>query len=65
MYALALIFTLATTDNSPEVIGVFRTLQQCEAASESQSSRTQCFFIDPEKGLVAAKLHDVNDTNLK
>ncbi|EML9985670.1 DUF1482 family protein [Citrobacter amalonaticus] len=65
MYALALIFTLTTTDITPEVIGVFKTLSQCEAASETQSSRTQCFFIDPEKGLVDAKLHDVNGTNLK
>lgn len=65
MYALALIFTLSATDVKSEVIGVFRTQQECEAASETQSSRTQCFFIDPEKGLMDAKLHDANGTNLR
>lgn len=65
MFAMALIFAFTATDVSPEVIGVYKTLQQCEAATEMQSSRTQCFFIDPKKGLVDAKLHDVNGTNLK
>ncbi|HDZ8013772.1 DUF1482 family protein [Citrobacter amalonaticus] len=60
MYALALIFTLTTTDVTPEVIGVFKTLPQCEAASETQSSRTQCFFIDPEKGLVDIENHNTS-----
>ncbi|HEF0024805.1 hypothetical protein WIA93_11225 [Citrobacter amalonaticus] len=61
MYALALIFTLTTTDITPEVIGVFKTLSQCEAASETQSSRTQCFFIDPDKGLVDIDNHNTSD----
>lgn len=65
MYALALIFTLTTTDITPEVIGVFKTLPQCEAASETQSSRTQCFFIDPDKGLVDIENHDTGDLSRK
>lgn len=65
MYALALIFTLTTTDVSSEVIGVFKTLPQCEAASETQSSRTQCFFIDPDKGLVDIENHDTGDLSRK
>ncbi|MDB2182810.1 hypothetical protein [Citrobacter farmeri] len=63
MYALALIFTLSSTDVSPEVIGVFKTLPQCESASETQSSRTQCFFIDPDKGLVDIENHDTDNAN--
>lgn len=61
MYALALIFTLSATDVKSEVIGVFKTLPQCEAASQAHSSRTKCYFLDPEKGLVDIENHDTND----
>ncbi|AUO63834.1 hypothetical protein WM46_03180 [Citrobacter freundii complex sp. CFNIH2] len=61
MYALALIFTLTANEVSSEVIGVFKTLSGCEAASEAQSSRTKCFFIDPEKGLVDIENHGTSD----
>lgn len=63
MYALALIFTLTTTDVTPEVIGVFKTLPQCEAASETHSSRTKCYFIDPDKGLVDIENHATDNVN--
>ena len=65
MYALALIFTLSASDVKSEVIGVFRTLQECESASQDRSSRTQCFFIDPDKGLVDIESHDTGDLSRK
>ncbi|HCC5836966.1 hypothetical protein [Citrobacter farmeri] len=65
MYALALIFTLAGNGEKSEVIGVFSSSLECEAASQSQSSRTRCFFLDPEKGLVDIASHSDNDKNLK
>ncbi|EMK5831972.1 DUF1482 family protein [Citrobacter sedlakii] len=58
MYVLALIFALAGGESKSEVIGAYSTLAQCEAASETKSSPTQCFFLDPEKGLVDVKLND-------
>ena len=63
MYALALIFTLSSSDVSPEVIGVFKTLPQCEAASLANSSRTKCYFLDPDKGLVCMENHDTDNAN--
>lgn len=50
MYALALIFSLAGNGEKSEVIGVFSSRLECEAASQSQSSRTQCFFSTRRKG---------------
>lgn len=63
MYALALIFTLSATDVKSEVIGAFKTLPQCEAASQAHSSRTKCYFIDPDKGLVDIENHDTDNAN--
>lgn len=63
MYALALIFTLSATDVSPEVIGVFKTLPHCEAASQANSSKTKCYFLDPDKGLVDIENHDTDNAN--
>ncbi|MET6678895.1 hypothetical protein [Citrobacter amalonaticus] len=65
MYALALIFSLAGNGEKSEVIGVFSSQTECVAASQLQSSRTQCFFLDPEKGLVDVASHNGNDKNLK
>lgn len=52
MYALALIFALSGNQTQKEIIGVFSTQLQCEAASRSQSSATRCYLLDPEKGMV-------------
>ena len=65
MYALALIFSLAGNGEKSEVIGVYSSRLECEAASQSQSSRTRCFFLDPEKGLVDVASHSDNDKNPK
>lgn len=65
MYVLALIFSLAGNAEKSEVIGVFSSHPECEAASQLQSSRTRCFFLDPEKGLVDIASHSGNDKNLK
>ncbi|HAT6805177.1 TPA: hypothetical protein JAN03_24600 [Citrobacter freundii] len=52
MYALALVFMLTATDEKSEIIGVYKTLSQCEAASRTISSLNKCYFLDPEKGMV-------------
>lgn len=58
MYVLVLIITLAGNTTSNEVIGAFSHLEQCEGASLANSSRTKCYYLDPQKGM-----QEVNSLN--
>ncbi|MEJ5074028.1 DUF1482 family protein [Enterobacter ludwigii] len=62
MYGLVLIISFATGATQSNVIGVYSSQEQCEAASQSHPSNTHCAFIDPDKGLVAAKSNN-NDAS--
>ena len=52
MSVLALIFALSNNTTKSEVIGAFSDLAQCETASLAYSSKTKCYFIDPQKGML-------------
>ncbi|WP_253030791.1 YebW family protein [Escherichia coli] len=52
MFALALVFILSGEDIKSEIIGVYHSLSECQAASKLQSSATRCYYLDPEKGIV-------------
>lgn len=54
MYGLVLIFSLASGTSQNQVIGAYSTLEQCETASQSHPSRTECFLIEPGKGMTPA-----------
>nr|WP_159464134.1 DUF1482 family protein [Scandinavium goeteborgense] len=59
MYGLVLIISFATGATQSNVIGVYSSQEQCEAASQSHPSNTHCAYIDPDKGLLAVK--PIND----
>lgn len=65
MYALALVFALTGGETKSEVIGVFSNRQQCEEVSEAYTSRTQCYFLDPQKGLMEIAPQDTPSSNMK
>lgn len=52
MYALTLIYVLSENYKVREIIGVFSDQQQCELVSQTYMPRTQCYFLDPDKGLL-------------
>lgn len=63
MYVLALIFALSNNTTKSEVIGAFSDLAQCETASLAYSSKTKCYFIDPQKGM--QEVDNINTQNLQ
>lgn len=52
MYVLALVASLSGGDTQSDIIGAYTDLKQCEVVSQSYSSRTKCFYLDPKKGPV-------------
>lgn len=65
MYALALIFALSGNETKGEVIGVFSSQLQCESASQSYTSRAQCYFLDPQGGLKEIERQDITNASVK
>lgn len=60
MYVLALVFALTGNNTKSEVIGAFTHYPECEAASQAYSSKTKCYFLDPQKGM-----QEVNASNTR
>ncbi|AKE59674.1 hypothetical protein PU088_000111 [Citrobacter farmeri] len=63
MYVLALVFALSGNNTKSEVIGAFTDYSQCEAASQAHSSKTKCYFLDPQKGMQEVNVSDTPHSN--
>lgn len=52
MYVLALIMSLSGNASNNEIIGAYSHLEQCENASLEYTSKTKCYYLDPQKGMM-------------
>lgn len=63
MYVLALVFALSNNTTQTEIIGAYSALTQCEAASIAYSSKTKCYYLDPQKGMQEVNASDTRHSN--